>query len=94
MPSRQDRSYGVPTVTAFGTLLDRLLESAQTVKPTGAIEPALTRRDFADLLEQVSSIFTDVEVRPAEGAESRKKTRQFAAIETAARDVFSGLIVS
>ncbi len=94
MPSLEVEDYGVPAVAAFTTLLESLLERAQVLKPTGAIEPALVRADLDDLQGRMLSAFADVEVRPADGAEGRKKTRQYAIIETAVRAVFSDLIVS
>jgi len=94
MPSAQVQSHGVAPVATFAELLQSFLAHAETVKPSGAIEPALSKADFDDLPGQISRIFADLQVKAAEGADGRKKIRQYAIIETAVRDVFSHLIVS
>ncbi|KAF4333831.1 nuclear matrix p84 [Fusarium beomiforme] len=82
-------------IAAFTGLLEELLSQAETVKPTSAIEPALRKSDFDDLSGRVSKTAADVSSPAAEGAPSTiDKGRQFAIIETAARNIFSQLIAT
>ncbi|WKT48945.1 Guanylate kinase/L-type calcium channel beta subunit [Fusarium oxysporum f. sp. vasinfectum] len=82
-------------ITAFTTLLEEFLSQAETAKPTSAIEPALRKSDFDDLSGRVSRTADDVSSPAAEGAASTiDKGRQFAIIETAARNIFSQLIAT
>ncbi|KAM5345520.1 hypothetical protein ACJ41O_011382 [Fusarium nematophilum] len=86
-----------PAVAAFTTLLQGLLEQALKAKQTFTIEPALNKSDFDDVSGRVSS--AAVELAGSEAAEGKvaseqAKARQFAMIETAARDIFSNLIAT
>ena len=93
MPSLEVDSQGVRPVADFAGLLDALLGHAEEVKPTGTIEPSLSRSDFEDLSTRVGQVFAGLDVRGVDDTEKAKKLRQYAIIETAVRDVFSSLIV-
>jgi hypothetical protein len=82
-----------PAVAAFDALLRELLAEAERVKEVSTIEPALNKSDFDDLSGRVSS--TAAQLPQLEGDKDAKETkaRQFGIIETAARDIFSNLIV-
>lgn len=82
--------HGVPAVASFSRLLTELLAAAEKVKPTPSIEPPLEKGFVEDLTGRVAAALAGEEHEDGE----QNKTRQFAVIETAVRDVFSGLIVS
>lgn len=71
-------------VEGCGKLLEEILAKALVVKPTSTIEPPLNKTDFAELFAQIDSVFP-----PATASDSKKH-----AIETAARECFSNLLVS
>lgn len=81
MPSAKYPDHEVPQVDDFAALLKEVLDHAQAIKPAASIEPPLTEADFSEFLARVPTIFFD-------------KTRQWAIVETAARNVFSSLVVS
>ena len=86
MPSAKRPDHEIPQVDAFAALLGDALDHAQSVKPNSSIEPPLTKIDFEPLLPRLSTIFPD-----SLGSE---KSRQWAVAETAARHLFSTLVVS
>ena len=87
MAAQDTDNPAAPAIAAFTTLLEEFLSQAETAKQTSTIEPALSKSDFEDLSGRVSKT-------AAEGAKlANDKGRQFAIIETAARDIFSHLIV-
>ncbi|KAK2476643.1 hypothetical protein H9L39_11867 [Fusarium oxysporum f. sp. albedinis] len=95
MAAQEIDNPAAPAITAFTTLLEEFLSQAETAKPTSAIEPALRKSDFDDLSGRVSRTADDVSSPAAEGAASTiDKGRQFAIIETAARNIFSQLIAT
>jgi len=94
MPAIEVQSHGVPAVADFASVLDGLLAQAETVKPAGTIEPPLHRSDFDNLSGQVSQAFAQLSSKTWEGDPKTKKIREYAIIETAARDAFSKLVVS
>ncbi|OAA56642.1 tho complex subunit [Niveomyces insectorum RCEF 264] len=88
MPALEIQDLGVPAVEAFSDYLHQLLEHAEVVKPTRTLEPVLTKSDFDNIYARTASIFADLhEV-------GGKKLRQFAIIETAAREFFGRLIAT
>lgn len=96
MPALDIQNPGVSAVSAFETLLNELLDEASAAKQTTAIEPALTKSDFANIHDRVSASLARSK---AAGSENNApidslRSRQFALVETAARDFFSKLIVS
>ena len=74
-------SAGIASVNDFTAIFKRLLTSARSVKPDGGVEPALTTPDFRGAIEEI-------------GLKSRGATnREYAAIETACRNIFYDLLV-
>ncbi|KAF5632958.1 nuclear matrix p84 [Fusarium sp. NRRL 52700] len=95
MAAQEIDNPAAPAIASFTTLLEDFLSQAETAKPTSAIEPALRKPDFDDLLGRVSRTADDVPSPAVEGAASTiDKGRQFAIIETAARNIFSHLIAT
>ena len=88
MPGLEINSHGIPAVEAIGEYLQELLDHAEGVKPARTLEPALTKADFDDIYGHVARIFTGFD------DPSGRKLRQYAIVETAARDIFGKLIVS
>jgi hypothetical protein len=95
MAAQEIENPAAPAIVAFTTLLEEFLSQAETAKQTSAIEPALRKSDFDDLSGRVSTTAANVSSPAAEGATlTVDKGRQFAIIETAARNIFSQLIVN
>lgn len=103
MPALDVEDLGVPAVTAFGSLLNELLEEAAALKPPSAdhapsssIEPPINKHDLNNLTDRIASTFSDITAEGTDDDESSKKAkaRKFAAIEAVARDFFSKLTVS
>ncbi|KAI0180107.1 THO complex subunit 1 transcription elongation factor-domain-containing protein [Hypoxylon sp. FL1284] len=92
MPSADHVDHEVPQVDAFTALLKNALSHAQSVKPTASIEPPLTRVDFEQLLAQLPTIFPCASPDYTSDSLAAEKARQYAVVETAARNVFSGLV--
>lgn len=90
MPSATNIEAEVTQVSRASTLLNDALAQARHVKPASTIEPALTESDFSRLLEGLPQVFAD----PDSISDAPDKPRQFAVVETAARDLFSNLVVS
>ena len=88
MPSAISDGPGLPQVAAVEALLRESLGHAQMLKPASSIEPALNKSDFESLLTTLPTLFTN----PSTG-QTFDKARQYAVVETAARDIFSNLIV-
>ena len=94
MPALDGGNPGVDAVATFSNLLEQLLEQAATAKTTTTIEPALNKSDLHDLSDRVASAVSQLSGFDGEnGTNDQNKGRQFAIIETAARDLFSRLIV-
>lgn len=96
MPALDIENPGVPAVSAFGHLLTELLDEASAAKQTTTIEPALAKSHFVNIHDRVSSSLARSK---SAGTENNApldslRSRQFALVETAARDFFSKLIVS
>ncbi|KAI1467087.1 THO complex subunit 1 transcription elongation factor-domain-containing protein [Daldinia caldariorum] len=92
MPSANHLDHEVPQVNAFKALLRDALVHAQSVKPVTTIEPPLTKADFEDLLVQLPSIFPCASPDYISENLQSEKARQYAVVETAARNVFSSLV--
>lgn len=94
MPALDKGNPGVNAVATFSDLLEQLLEQAATAKTTATVEPALKKSDFDDLPGRVASAVSQLVDSEGQNVSSdQSKGRQFAMIETAARDLFSRLIV-
>lgn len=74
-------SAGIESVNSFTASFKRLLASARDVKPNGGIEPALTTADFEGEIKAIG--------QKSQGAPNR----EYAAIETACRNIFYDLLV-
>ncbi|OTA66546.1 hypothetical protein K449DRAFT_390987 [Hypoxylon sp. EC38] len=92
MPSSMNPGYGVPQVDAFTALLKGALDQAQSRKPSASIEPPLTKADFDGLLSQLPTIFPCASSDYVSDNLGSEKARQYAVVETAARNVFSSLV--
>lgn len=73
-------TVGVSSVDSSTTAIRGLLAKAQEVKPNGGVEPALTAQDFEGGVEDV-------------GKQSGASNKDYAAIETACRNIFYALLV-
>jgi len=80
--------HGVQGVGDFGELLEEMMQRAEVVKQTDSVEPALSKSDFADLVEKLESSFYS----QAKSLDMRKPAH--AIIEAAFRDRFNSLLVS
>ena len=76
-------SYGVEAVDEFSKLMEEMLDKAQEIKQTDAMDPPLNKTDLAESFERILSIFP-----PTMSADSKKH-----AIETAVRPIFYNLLV-
>lgn len=95
MPSLEMEDPVIPGVSAVHSLLEELLQHAETIKQTAAIEPALVKSDFDDLSGRLARALAPS--GSSGGADENgdvTKARRFAIVETVARDKFSTLIVS
>ena len=70
----------VSSVESFTNVIRGLLAKAQEVKPNGGVEPALAAHDFDAGIEEI-------------GKPNRASNRDYAAIETACRNIFYALLV-
>lgn len=91
MPALDINDSGVPAVGVFASLLHELLDEAAAAKQTTTIEPPLNKADLSNLSQRVSSALPFVSEANKDDA---AKTRRNAIVETAARDLFSNIIVS
>ncbi|KAI0476690.1 THO complex subunit 1 transcription elongation factor-domain-containing protein [Xylaria cf. heliscus] len=86
----------VPQVSAMADLLKDALVHAQSLKPAATIEPPLTKSHFEPFIARLPTIFSlpaPVAV-PASQGRDVDKTRLYAAVETAARKIFSSMVAS
>ena len=73
-------SAGIGSVERFTTTIRGLLARAQEIKPDGGVEPALTTQDFENGIEDL-------------GKQDEASNKDYAAIETACRNIFYALLV-
>lgn len=93
MPSATLDGHGVPAVASCAAFLDDVLSRADTIKDKPTIEPPLTKAQLGDVSGKLSATFEEVLGPAEEGTADQRRLRQFAIFETAARDLFSHLIV-
>ncbi|CAD6566354.1 MAG: hypothetical protein ASARMPREDX12_008198 [Alectoria sarmentosa] len=74
-------SAGVSSVDSSTIAMKGLLAKAQEVKPDGGVEPALTTQDFEGGVEEI-------------GKQNVASNKDYAAIETACRNIFYALLAS
>ena len=75
-------SAGVQSVEEYTVLIENLLAKARELKPEGGIEPALTPHDFGSNLNEIKE------------RSQGNPSRNYAAIETACRNIFYDLLAS
>ncbi|KXJ97428.1 THO complex subunit 1 transcription elongation factor-domain-containing protein [Microdochium bolleyi] len=90
MPSAINSESEVAQVSGFAVLLKEALQHARDVKPSTSIEPALTESNFETFLSRIPQVFTETD----SDAPATDKARQYAIVETAARDLFSTLVAT
>lgn len=73
-------SVGVSSVENSTIAIKRLLAKAQVIKPNGGVEPTLTTQELEGGIEEI-------------GKQNGSINRDYAAIETACRDIFYALLV-
>ena len=73
-------SAGISSVDNSTTAIKGLLTKAQEVKPDGGVEPALTPQDLKGGIEEI-------------GKQNGASNKDYAAIETACRNIFYALLV-
>lgn len=78
-------SAGLPSVGAYSDVIDRWLAKVDNVKQHAGIEPALIAADFLDEIEEIGKIRHE--------SNGSTQQAQYAAIETALRDIFYELLV-
>ncbi|KAI0460479.1 THO complex subunit 1 transcription elongation factor-domain-containing protein [Xylaria acuta] len=84
----------VPQVSAMADLLKDALVHAQTLKPAATIEPPLTKSHFEPFTARLPAIFPGAAPDPVSHGRDADKTRLYAAVETAARKIFSSIVAS
>src|SRR5690606_2307963 len=89
MPALVIDDLGVPHVTAFGSLLNELLDEAAALKPpvtnrtpSASIEPPINKHDLSNLSGRIASAFSGITVEGADDdvAVKKARSRKFAAI--------------
>lgn len=94
MPALDIENPGVPAVSEFETLLTELLDEASAAKQTTTIEPALVKSDFVNIHDRVAASLAKSADAESNASSESLRSRQFALVETAARDFFSKLIAT
>ncbi|KAI0447981.1 THO complex subunit 1 transcription elongation factor-domain-containing protein [Xylaria telfairii] len=84
----------VPQVSAMADLVEGALAHAQTLKPAATIEPPLTKSHFEPFIARLLAIFPGPAPGPAAQGRDADKTKLYAAVETAARKIFSSMVAS
>ncbi|KAL8993612.1 MAG: hypothetical protein Q9169_006215 [Polycauliona sp. 2 TL-2023] len=79
-------SAGIQSVDTLTTSLKDLLDTSNKLKPNGGIEPVLTSTSFSGDVETI--------IRRAEGGIAKNAQDQYAALETACRNIFYDLLAS
>ncbi|KAJ1337722.1 THO complex subunit 1 [Microdochium nivale] len=90
MPSAINSEPEVAQISSFAALLNEALQHARDAKPTTSIEPPLAESNFGSFLTALPSVFANSNT----DAPTTDKTRQFAIVETAARDLFDTLVAT
>ena len=75
----------VDVVGSYTDAIRKLLEAARRIKPLQTIEPPLT---YAGLAGDIAAVLSGID-----GAAPKIENTQYAAVETAFRNIFYGLIV-
>ena len=75
-------SAGVQSVDGYTSSIKKLLAKAREIKPEGGVEPVLTTQDFGKGLDEIKE------------RSQGPSNRNYAAIETACRNIFYDLLAS
>lgn len=78
-------SHGIASVQTYSLAFNNLLDRARNVKVNPSIEPALNASDFAGDIEEIGKL--------SNGSFLANSQAHYAAIETACRNIFYGLLV-
>ncbi|KAI1131510.1 THO complex subunit 1 transcription elongation factor-domain-containing protein [Nemania abortiva] len=84
----------VPQVSATTDLLTDALAHAHAIKPAGTIEPPLTKSHFEAFIARLPAIFPGAAPGSTSQGRDSEKVRLYAAVETAARKIFSCMVAS
>ncbi|KAI1110250.1 THO complex subunit 1 transcription elongation factor-domain-containing protein [Nemania sp. NC0429] len=84
----------VPQVSAMTDLLNDALVHAHTVKPLPTIEPPLVKSHFDAFIARLPVIFPGLAPGSTSQARDSEKARLYAAVETAARKLFSSMVAN
>lgn len=82
---RNMSSHGIASVDACSVALKEMLDKACNTKVDLSIEPALSSSDLSTYIERIGKI--------SGGSFTASSQAHFAAIETACRNIFYGLLV-
>lgn len=78
-------SDGIASVHTYSVAFNTLLNRARSVKVNPSIEPALNASDFAGAIDEIGKL--------SNGSFLANSQAHYAAIETACRNIFYGLLV-
>ncbi|GAP89208.1 putative guanylate kinase [Rosellinia necatrix] len=84
----------VPQASATADLLRDALMHAQAIKPAAAIEPPLTKSHFEAFVARLPTVLASAAPGSVGQGRDSEKARLYAAVETAARRIFSSMIAS
>jgi hypothetical protein len=104
MPALATQNPGVSAIATFESLLNKLLDEAEQLKPystidseSSALEAPLTKSDFQNLSQRVDSSLSSIAgvagEEDSEDGKTQVKSRRLAIIESAARDIFGSFVV-
>ncbi|KAI8628669.1 THO complex subunit 1 transcription elongation factor-domain-containing protein [Xylariaceae sp. FL1651] len=94
MPSAKLLEGEVPQVSAMTDLLKESLDHAQAIKPASTIEPPLTKSHFEAFIARLPNIFPSTAPAHIPHGRDSERVRLYAAVETAARKIFSSMVAS
>ncbi|KAI1194087.1 THO complex subunit 1 transcription elongation factor-domain-containing protein [Nemania serpens] len=84
----------VPQVSAMIDLLNDALVHAQAIKPSPTIEPPLVKSHFDAFIARLPVIFPGLAPGSTSQGRDSEKVRLYAAVETAARKLFSSMVAN
>lgn len=94
MSPAQPSEDEVPQVSAMVDLLRDALIHAKTIKPAATVEPPLTKSHFDAFIARLPTIFPGAASSSVSHSRDSDKVRLYATVETAARKIFSSMVVS
>lgn len=93
-PAMLAAEYEVPHMLAMIELLKDALIYAQSIKPDSTIEPPLTKSHFEAFITRLHTIFPSAAPDYVSQGRDTEKGRLYVVVETAARKIFSSMVVS